>query len=120
MRHLQTGPLTRFRQGLDMFRTIDNDLPMGAMVVLLEVAARGPRVEVVDIAESLNMTASSLSRAIASLGEKHWQKNAKRQGLQLVTLEIHPEDRRKRLASLTPKGELFVSSLLAVVADKEE
>jgi len=103
----QLKPLQRC---INSIRTLDDRMPIGVIVVLIALSD-GEEIEVRDLQGELDMTVQSIFRALTYLGDQHWNKKSNKGGLNLVEQRIHPEDRRLRLAKLTPKGTMFVKQL---------
>jgi DNA-binding MarR family transcriptional regulator len=70
-------------------------------------------VTVSDIATHAGLAQSSASRNVAALSGRHW---LKRPGLGLVQLESDPNDIRKKLVTLTPKGKKVIEQLVHTVS----
>jgi DNA-binding MarR family transcriptional regulator len=75
--------------------------------VFLEVARR-EGCTFMEIAEALNITPSSVSRVLSTLGDKH---PTGRPGFGWVRTEKDPEEGRRFLACLTPKGKAIAQLL---------
>lgn len=100
-------------KALNILRVHDPDMPMSVMVTLLALAETD-EVEVRDLQHKVDLTPTTLNRALTYLGDRHWSKNSKKDGLGLVAVSIHPEDRRVRVARLTLKGSTLLKSLEGV------
>jgi DNA-binding MarR family transcriptional regulator len=75
---------------------------------LAEVVAK-PGVSQRDILGSIGVSTSSVSRTLAVLSELG---DRKTDGLELIKMEINPEDRRERLVHLSPKGRRLMEDLM--------
>lgn len=109
--------LIQMRRALNVFKQLDPEMPMSTMVVFLAIAMdAGEKQEVVtrDLIDELNLSPSAVNRAVTTLGEQHWSK--KKDGLRLIEVRMNPEDKRLRLASLTPKGAQLMDTLEGLLA----
>lgn len=95
-------------QGLDLFKQMHNDMPVQYIMLLLAVATQG-EVSQNKLKELLSIPQSSTSRGLAALSE--WQAYQK-PGLGLITMKEDPEDRRRKLVTLTYKGDKVVTEFL--------
>jgi DNA-binding MarR family transcriptional regulator len=77
-------------------------------IVLLELGNRDGQALFSDLRKHLEFNSSTVSKQLAILGTPGF-KNTK--GLELITVEIPPNDRRDRLLKLTPKGKRFVKEI---------
>ena len=102
--------LRPLQKAINNLRSLDDRIPIGVIVVLMALSD-GEEVEVRDLQADLDMTVQSIFRALTYLGEHHWNKKSKKGGLNLVSQRIPLEDRRQRLAKLTPKGVNFIKQL---------
>lgn len=100
----------KLAKAVQLLRTYDPDMSMAVLVTLLALAD-GEEVEVRDLQKRLDLSASSLNRALTTLGDRHWRKDTRKPGLGLVDQRISAEDRRQRIASLTEKGRTVISTL---------
>ena len=100
----------KFARGINTLRALDPEIPMSAIVVLLETA-RHNEISHSDLAERVSLSRSSLGRALAYLGDRHWNRVGKKGGLGLVESIFDPIDLRARIARLTPKGKTFIQHL---------
>lgn len=92
-------------------RLIDDTMPVQTLSVLLGVAQKGP-VSVNELATLTGLSQSATSRNAAALSDLHW---LKRPGLGLVQLDVDPMELRKKLVTLTPKGQKFVDQLVGLI-----
>jgi DNA-binding MarR family transcriptional regulator len=102
--------LTKLKKAVDTFRILDEGMPLNVIITFLALAD-GEEQEVRDLQKQLNIPYSNLNRALTTLGERHWSKKSTKHGLELVDQVVHPEDRRVRIAKLSPKGKLLVKQL---------
>lgn len=71
---------------------------------ILRVLEKQPHVQQRQIAEALGQTEASISRQIKLLHDKG-----------LLQTTIHPQNRRKHITTLTPKGERFTEEAITIV-----
>jgi DNA-binding MarR family transcriptional regulator len=107
--------LKRMKRALNVFKQMDPDLPMSVMIVFLAIAD-SPDKEVTtrDLIDETGLSASAFSRALLTLSDQHFTK--KRDGLHLVEVLFHPEDRRLRLAILTKRGAILADTIEGLLA----
>ncbi len=97
---------------MNALRVVDDAMPVQTFSVFLEVARRDG-IGVSEVAGKVGVSQSSASRNVAALSDRHW---LKRPGLGLVTLEMNPEDIRRKIVALTPKGIKLVKQLSHIVS----
>lgn len=97
---------------LDVLRSVDPHMPIGAAVAFLQVAEN--EEQAVGELQSEDTGRSSTSRYGKYLGDGTTR--AGKPGLGLLTKRRPNEDHRVRLLSLTPKGEMLVTWLHNVVS----
>lgn len=95
-------------------RGIDNEMPAQMAHCLLQVALN-PGCTMRMIEQSTGLSQSSVSRNIQTLGEWH---RDKKPGYGLVEAVEDPNDTRRKVAFLTPKGRRLMSDLLTAIADE--
>lgn len=87
---------------LRRLRSIDDNMIVRELTLLLEIANR-PDCTLVELGASTGISAPSMSRFVASLGQY---------GHGLVSATEDRENRRLKRVRLTPKGEGLVAALL--------
>lgn len=92
-------------------REIDKEMPMQMLQSLLCVALR-PGLTMQNLSEMTGLAQSSASRNIQTLGKWH---RVGKPGYDLVEAVEDPEDTRRKIMFLTPKGKSFTSKLLGFV-----
>ena len=96
--------------GIELFRTLDQEMQAQTMMCLLVVAQAHPiPIQMREIARRVGLAQSSTSRNVALLGKTH------RKGLPGLDLLYACEDvtdRRTKVVSLTSRGERFINQLL--------
>ena len=86
--------------------------PLHQTIILLEVAlaeTQGHHLEVLELADKVSVSNSSISRNVAALGEWH---RSQRPGLMLVKTINEQADRRRKAITLSKKGETVVGLVL--------
>jgi DNA-binding MarR family transcriptional regulator len=100
--------LDQFARGLDAFAAHEpTHLYVHHVQVFLEVARHGRRTYE-EIAKTLNITPSSVSRIAQSLSDTHRKGTP---GLDLVEIIRDPGEGRRYLLVLSPKGEALARQL---------
>lgn len=99
---------------LDLFRDLDNDIPIQMVATYLIVSLQ-EGMSVKDVCDRLGMATSTASRNIAALSKVH---RLGRPGFDLVVNVENPMNRREKLISLTQKGKGFRKRILELM--KEE
>lgn len=82
--------------------------PLHQTIILLEVAlaeTQGNHLEILELADKVSVSNSSISRNVAALGDWH---RSQRPGLMLVKTVNEQADRRRKAITLTKKGETVV------------
>lgn len=100
---------------LEAFRTLDPDLPIQYALSFLTVA-QNEGMSVGELAERLGIAQSSASRNIAALSRWHSLGKA---GLDLVQAVEDPQERRRKVVTLTDRGRAFLDTLGAIVRPVE-
>ena len=103
--------LTRAILVLEAFRKIDKELPTQTALTLLHIAKK-PGVSQLELEELTGMGRSSISRQIAFLSTDLGK------GYVISGEDIH--DRRKKVAKLSPQGELLVAAVRRIIDPDEE
>ena len=104
----------KLKAAINVLRSLDADMPMSTVITLLSLADGEP-IEVRELYGRADVSMSALNRSLTYLGENHWSKSTKKAGLGLVEQRISPEDRRVRIASLTPKGRRIIQTINEVL-----
>ena len=104
--------LSRTLRLLDLFRSVDPNMPLGAAVGFLSIASRS-ETSVSDLKE-VGISRSPATYHAKYLGEHH-DRNG-RPGKGLVSSCLSMTDRRRRMLSLTSKGELLATQIENVLA----
>ncbi|MCD6005080.1 MarR family winged helix-turn-helix transcriptional regulator [Halomonas sp. IOP_6] len=92
---------------VEEFRKLESDLPVKVAYLFAYIAAN-PGISISELQKQTNIEQSTCSRSVAVLSE--WQ-TAEKPGLGLVWTEEDPEERRRKLAYLTEKGEKLAATL---------
>lgn len=95
-------------------RAIDPEMAIQTAYIFLMVA-QVPSIYQRELATRVDLTSSSLSRAISTLDKWSW---LKKPGLHLVSSEVDLMDRRQRIIKLTKKGQDLYRKLMQIENDK--
>lgn len=98
---------------LEAFRTLDPDLPIQYALSLMTIA-QNEGMSIGELAERLGIAQSSASRNVAALSRWHSFGKA---GLDLVSAQEDPRERRRKVVALTDKGRAFLEALRGIVND---
>lgn len=100
-------------KALEEFRRLDPDMqmPMAASFLLVALNEGISRTEVM---QKLGVAGSTATRNLMGLMEEG---RLGRPGHGLVAQRVRPEERRWRLHSLTPQGQIFLERLLDILRD---
>ncbi len=91
-----------------VFRDIDEQMPLQMAQVFLAVALQ-PGITSAQLADTVGISQSSVSRNTAALGEWH---RLDKPGFDLIEAVDDPRERRRRIHFLTPKGRQVAVKLL--------
>jgi DNA-binding MarR family transcriptional regulator len=97
------------------FRAIDSEMPAQMVHCLMEVALN-PGMGMRALEQATGLSQSSASRNIQTLGKWHREK---RPGYDLVETVEDPEDTRRKIMFLTPKGRQLMSDVMSAMGDGE-
>ncbi len=92
---------------IEHLRTLDREVPAQVVSVLLYISIHEPCHKQA-IEEDLEFTTASCSRNIAWLSDKH---RLNKPGLNLVSFERDPSNRRRYMLELTTKGRDLIKTL---------
>ena len=96
---------------LEAFRTLDPDLPIQYALSFMTIA-QNEGISIGELAERLGIAQSSASRNVAALSRWHSFGKA---GLDLVSAQEDPRERRRKVVALTDKGRAFLDGLRDIV-----
>ncbi|WP_142850667.1 MarR family winged helix-turn-helix transcriptional regulator [Telmatospirillum sp. J64-1] len=88
---------------LEEFRKLDPELPIQIALILLLIAEK-PGISNRELVQLTGLGKSSVARNVAILSKEHGK-------FGLVTYYEDPEDRRNKVAKLTPEGQRFINSI---------
>lgn len=100
---------------LEAFRTLDPDLPIQYALSFMTIA-QNEGISIGELAERLGIAQSSASRNVAALSRWHSFGKA---GLDLVSAQEDPRERRRKVVALTDKGRAFLDALRGIVNPAE-
>ena len=100
---------------LEAFRTLDPDLPIQYALSFMTIA-QNEGISIGELAERLGIAQSSASRNVAALSRWHSFGKA---GLDLVSAQEDPRERRRKVVALTDKGRAFLDELRGIVSNAD-
>jgi DNA-binding MarR family transcriptional regulator len=101
---------------LEAFRELDPDMPIQYALSFLTIA-RNPGLSIRELSERLGIAQSSASRNVAALSAWH---SFRKPGHGLVEANEDPRERRRKIVSLTAKGEALLGRLDAEMAGRTD
>ena len=109
---LQATGLYRMVQALTT--EMDRDMPITIPMAFLRIAMAGEDgLDQETLQKDLAASSSGITRTTQTLSDRHYLKE--REGLQLVQRVMHPQDLRRRILRLTPKGEKLLAKCAEAV-----
>ena len=111
----QSIAVRRAIQLLEIFRSIDADMPIGEAMSLLLIAqgeTRDGGLTVTELNQKGDFALSSASRYMQSLNMKNRHGRA---GHELVTDPRDPNDERRKVLQLTPKGRRIIGIVTTIL-----
>ena len=108
--------LEQLMAALGEFRKLDPDMQMPMATTLLLVALNDG-IGRSDVVKTLNVAGSTASRNLTGLMR---QGRLGRPGHGLIVQRVHPDERRRRMHSLTPEGWRVVRRLIDEMGDPAE
>ena len=83
--------------------------------IFLYIAARNNEiVETRDLPDALGMTQTTINRCMNSMADRSYIHD---EGFGILRVEIHPEDNRQRLVSLTTRGKALAKKMMEIIYD---
>lgn len=108
----RTDPLMyRLMRVEQLFRLADEEVPAQLVTVFCYIASHNP-CHMQAIMEDCGLSANSVSRNTDWLSPYH---RLGKPGMGLITKEVDPLNRRRRIARLTSKGELIASQIKSIL-----
>lgn len=89
------------------FRKLDYEVPAQVILCFVFIASHNPCHSEV-LCHELGLTRAAVSRNTDWLSDKH---RLKKPGLNLITKEVDPSNRRRMILSLTDKGKIIAKDL---------
>lgn len=109
-------PLVKIFRVLDELRKQHNTMCCHTAAVLIYIAMH-PGSTTADIAAATGLAQASISRNTMELGKMNRRKQP---GMNLVSDQEDPTERRRKIYFLTPKGQRVVASLIQTMEDAPE
>jgi DNA-binding MarR family transcriptional regulator len=103
--------LRRFLKAIEALRVLDATMQIQSVAALLAAAVEEGQT-INEIGRKIDVTPSSASRNLSSLGELDWKK---RPGLQLVEYRISPVNLSEKRVYLTSKGKKVIEQLVSIL-----
>lgn len=103
-----------YRKGLNLLeelRKIDAEMPLQMATAFLTVASE-EGITMKRLGEKLGISQSSCSRNVAALSKYH---RLNKPGHDLLYATEDPEERRRKIVKLTPKGKRVAETLLEIL-----
>ena len=100
--------MAKLAQVIERFRRLDNEIPAQTLATFLYIASHDDCTKV-DLERALEFSTASGSRNTDWLSDTH--RITSRQGLGLITKSRDPNNRRRLLLRLTPKGKRLVQTI---------
>ena len=110
----QNTELRKLKRVLMRFQELDLEMQIPTILILLEAAMQDPKSpkSIKSLGEQVGQKSGSASRNVMAFCERNRNKDV---GHGLLKTEENPEFRVEKLVSMTPKGELFVKSLVDII-----
>lgn len=117
LRRTRTNPqIERLLKAMNLLRVLDREMPAQVIASFLYVASHD-NCHKQAMEEELSMTVASGSRNTDWLSKYH---RLNKPGLDLITKEADPSDRRRQILKLTPKGHELVKQLQEILYGNNE
>ena len=110
---LELKPISQAAAFIRMLRILSADMPMQQAEVLLQVALNPKGMQMGDLAKKTSLSPASVSRNISALSVYN---RPDKPGMGLIDVNIDPVDPRRRVASLTQKGKVFMTKLMRTLS----
>ena len=110
----QNTELRKLKRVLMRFQELDMEMQIPTILILLEAAMQDPKYpkSIKTLGALANQKSGSASRNVMAYCERNRMKEG---GHGFLKTEENPEFRVEKLVSMTPKGELFVQSLVDIL-----
>ena len=96
---------------IEAFRSLDSEIPSQTISVFL-VVANNENISMSDLAAVAGISQASCSRNVSYLGEINRRHEP---GFGLLRATPDPQERRRNLVTLTPKGRKFYEKILKIL-----
>jgi DNA-binding MarR family transcriptional regulator len=110
-RQITNAQMERLLQVIETIRVLDREMPAQVVATLLYVASHNdchkPALE-----QDLNFSTASGSRNTDWLSKQH---RLRKPGLDLITKEVDPTNKRRTTLKLTPKGEQLIHKITQIL-----
>ncbi|MBL4783858.1 MAG: hypothetical protein JKY49_00370 [Cohaesibacteraceae bacterium] len=115
-----SGDIEELIRQLGYFSSIDNNMQVGTILALLQVAlavSRGGHGTTELVEKKVGMGSGTASRNVRYWGSGH---KSMSKAMKYMTNEMDPEDNRKRVLRLTHTGEAFIDKIMTTPGTKRE
>ena len=104
--------LEKLHAGFELIRLLDREMPGQVVSCFLYVASHnGCHKQAME--QELGLTTASSSRNTDILSKGRYGREAK--GLDLITKEVDPSNRRRQILKLTPEGQRLAKSIKTII-----
>lgn len=115
---LNTAPLVRMLNAVQVIKenTGNPEIQAQAIQAFLLIAARHPtEIAMGEVEQRLNLTQTTTSRNLGYLSKGVTRSSDRQAGLGLIKVEEDPYYRKRKMCSLTPKGEKLAHTLSSTI-----
>ena len=117
LRRTRTTPqIERLLKAMNLLRVLDREMPAQVIATFLYVASHD-NCHKLAMEEDLTFSTASGSRNTDWLSKYH---RLNKPGLDLISKEVDPTNRRRQILKLTPKGHELVKQLQEILYDNNE
>jgi DNA-binding MarR family transcriptional regulator len=114
-------PLTMLREIVSEFREFGPHFTMQQAEILIHMSLLGGNeVRMTDLVKMTGISQAGISRNCAKLGQISYKRTGsdeRADGYDLLRADIDPNDWRKKVVSLTPKGRKLIDRLITKLED---
>lgn len=103
--------IQNFLTGMQLLRELDPEIQAQSVCILLLIADK-PGQSMREIADSLGVDLSAITRNVYKLGKNPRSS----EGFGLVTVEVDPSDTRRKPLHLTKRGEEFIAKFKKAIS----
>jgi len=104
--------LQRAANFIRLLRVLSAEMQMQQAEILIQIAINYEGMQMSDIAKKTSLSPGAVSRNVASLSVYN---RPDKPGMGLVEVGIDPVDPRRRIASLSQQGKVFITNLMRTI-----